>query len=1000
MWYDITMHTFGIQKHPKILLRWWPSEGNISWWSKIEKMDNQEIMEFSKTLVKDFLSVKTRNEASESLKKARTDLSKLSVEKQKEFSKKIDILEKWLNDKGLFNSSGNIINPVSNEIQKQISDSLGIKEWKKSTDNQKETLTLENFKKNNPIEKYKNEVLEHCLSYPKKTEWGDYLKEKKSQISTIGIQALPEYNAVIETLLNLTKSKIFDEMTGFFSKIWRKIEGRGSEVKEFEIKAKKMLDTAIQRKEPVDMSYFEEKRWLTPIEQKIVDDYMKIVKLDISKLDTKEAKLKRIKEYIKSADDNTNKSSANIIAIISNQLASELYRINESTDGGLLNIAKNAIKSQLGKKDTEENRKKAESIAIQKEKETKQIHFVYFDTKTDQYEIKSIKEISNIIANDIMDINRWLFRSILDNPNWKNFFSLNMSEEAISAVWAYALKRPNTSLFIENPGAKDFFIQSYNKTIAEQTWNMNEALKEELQGDYKTLFPTLSNIPAIDQTMFETLKKWKIDIFYDLLISKDGMTNGKIRTIMSAVKIDTKNLKDKSMKELLGNSKEFKWKKIQDFTELFNLDTPEKKKKFESIQKKPIVKGILTKEEKSFLLNTIIDKKHPLYLILESFVTIEISAKIEAAASHIIQTNKSKPDNQKPSPLTSNDKISIENAGKMGIAIANEKVNTNLSNQNSDIVGIEKFNTISSIWKELNRLRNIKNPSQQEIDAIDILKRRLEDIKDTSVWVSNYVKSPWVKQEHIIGVIRDITWTKASEKEIKKWIETQRYISKYVTEKDFVDAVEKNAANMNLGETKSIQDLYNNSGKVDISNMSKDNWSIKLSDTNVLWSNSLNWIDELLNCRIEVCRWNPLNRTIRSAEWDIIAKNVPLEKINGTIEQLGSFYVSWLWKLAPYMKTIWNSINSVRSDHVSWLDWEYSLTENTKFLKIFAIMLYGEDNIPSDPNIPNLIKLFNSTQRENNPEYLLKKKWILWDSGSINPIVLEKNLQEASKKVA
>ena len=63
-------------------------------------------------------------------------------------------------------------------------------------------------------------------------------------------------------------------------------------------------------------------------------------------------------------------------------------------------------------------------------------------------------------------------------------------------------------------------------------------------------------------------------------------------------------------------------------------------------------------------------------------------------------------------------------------------------------------------------------------------------------------------------------------------MDTQQFISTYVAEKDFVDMVEKNAAYMNLEQSKSVSELYG-IGKVDISSMSSENGSIRLAETNI-----------------------------------------------------------------------------------------------------------------------------------------------------------------------
>ena len=56
--------------------------------------------------------------------------------------------------------------------------------------------------------------------------------------------------------------------------------------------------------------------------------------------------------------------------------------------------------------------------------------------------------------------------------------------------------------------------------------------------------------------------------------------------------------------------------------------------------------------------------------------------------------------------------------------------------------------------------------------------------------------------------MKETTETRLSNKELDRWIDTQVFISKYVEEKNFVDIVERNAAYMNLGQAKSVGELY------------------------------------------------------------------------------------------------------------------------------------------------------------------------------------------------
>lgn len=58
------------------------------------------------------------------------------------------------------------------------------------------------------------------------------------------------------------------------------------------------------------------------------------------------------------------------------------------------------------------------------------------------------------------------------------------------------------------------------------------------------------------------------------------------------------------------------------------------------------------------------------------------------------------------------------------------------------------------------------------------------------------------------------------------------------------------------------------------------------------------------------------------------------------------------------MKDVGISISKNRPDGITGLN-GYNKNEDTKFLKICAIMLYGEELLPKEMNTPNLVQMFN-----------------------------------------
>jgi hypothetical protein len=205
---------------------------------------------------------------------------------------------------------------------------------------------------------------------------------------------------------------------------------------------------------------------------------------------------------------------------------------------------------------------------------------------------------------------------------------------------------------------------------------------------------------------------------------------------------------------------------------------------------------------------------------------------------------------------------------------------------------------------------------------------------------------------------------------------------------------------MNLWQTKTVWEIYGTQNtSVSISTMSNEDWSIRLGNLTLEWWIQLPWINELMNCKMEIWdKWN-LSRTIKAPDGTVIVENKPLENIPNILEQLSRFYSMNLWVLAPYMEKITEWL-SQRWDKISAIHNEYTLTEDTKFLKIFITMIYGKESIPDDPSLPNLLKVFNRTWREQSPEYLLKQKWIVTQDWIVNTVTLDSNIKSASSLIS
>lgn len=158
-------------------------------------------------------------------------------------------------------------------------------------------------------------------------------------------------------------------------------------------------------------------------------------------------------------------------------------------------------------------------------------------------------------------------------------------------------------------------------------------------------------------------------------------------------------------------------------------------------------------------------------------------------------------------------------------------------------------------------------------------------------------------------------------------------------------------------------------------------------------------MSELLQCQIRTGSDSFLTRTITDKHGNIIAENIPLSSLDTTISQLGRLYAIGLGVLAPKMREINQAISSVRPDAIGGLDGTYSLTEDKKFLEVMIASLYGESALPEEKSIPNLIRVFQSTQADRAPLLRLKSLGILDESRQIRIETLRGRLQTASKSL-
>lgn len=987
--------------------------------SKIETIDKDKLDSLTQKMLEDFLQGKTRSEATEFLKKFKEQIKKENIDPKllEALGKKEQILLIWSNYNGiLFGSSpeGEKKN-ITKEHQKALIDALWIsgKEIKipenpkpKTTDADKKPSTpeidekpkvidqkLQQFLQENPIDTYKSKWIEMCLKHPQQIKDGmmgvgarilgrDSARSLQNELKILQWfwKEVPvEYKAFLETLNNITNSREFERYTWFLSEWVRKSIWEGANIEEFQKNFRNFMDLPVKEKKTLTKEDFDKqfdaKRNLTPEENKYVEAFYEETQ---NKIKDKIGNKEQINEINRIIQENTASNRPQAVINIINErlhvLSSWIY--NAPSESLLTKISNTLSWSN----ETKENWEIAKKEADEKSKKGNQPFFVRFNTEQNKYEIISGEYIrEQFTQKDMWNIEKTMFQSLVISHWWEDFFK-RIGEEWTAAIWAYITTYPDSKLFDGLEAAKinevkSFFENAYNATKKDQAEHIRKQIDKFWEKKFEELFPSLKDNGNITPEMQNALMKWNTDEFYNLL-AQQKKTYGFIRDIMKQVETDTNWLSERLKTEVTKKSEQFKWKKISEFEGIFKLDIPADKKKYEEIKDKDIIG--LSEENRKFLLN-ITDRNHKLYELLSSRTQLADANRMLWMSRLARREAEKHDENKTASPLSEDTKKFMKKGGDVYVAKGESDLNQKLTNKYSGIPGLEQFDSLGSIKKEIQRLEWLWELSETDSKKLTILKDRLQDKERLAIAVNSYVRTPGVSESDAIQFMKEATGKNISDKEMKQWIEGQQYISRYVAEGGKEGGnMEDAMARMSAWKTYEIGDFYGSKEKQEFAGSP---------------------INEFMKCKIEIGDGGYLTRTIRNPEWEIIEKDVPLENIDETLNQIQRLYTMWLWILAPKMKEINTAITNARPDAISGEKWIYGKVEDKKFLTIIATMLYGEENLPKEKNIPNMLQLFHRTDRQYDPILVMKQKWILNESWLVQSTILEKNLKNASSQI-
>lgn len=947
------------------------------WWIEQEKQDAKRW--WQELLTKVFTVTSTRKSTEDILK---DEIQKLNAQSKNisKWSPYGTIIEEYkLFMKDIFDEKWNYKQSAGDSI-KALSRAIWIDGMTNKEDLEKVKKRVSEFIKEYPLDTFVDKVHYATVKHPfiSKTwivfnEYGNI----KKKVKELGTFLPPEYRSVIQTAENIMWSKEFQKNTGNIETTIREKFGQGKSVEEFQKNMKTILDMSKSQKKSFTMNDFEkqfnEEIKLTESEKSFVTKYIEDVKKDISqeRYDTQAAKIARLNSYIESNKNNPNNLSKAVNKSIINSLQIIQSQVRQWRDGSWFSNIKDTLSGRGNE------REEANAEAAKKTIDTGKKHFVW--VSDGKFRVISILELKNAMESDVWkEVNFWAFSWLIAIPDWQEILVKEFWKTAIAWVWGYLEKNPNTRLFQwQNAKAKTFFISEYQREVQEQSDLIKQKKIWELTDDVTKTFPqTLKLLPELktNPRVAEVLKRWDMTEFYNIITT--GRSNGEIKNVMSVLKQEINAVKVESEKKALETSKSLKDKTVWDYIwTLFVAKNKTDEIFLEKMKSRKFAQGTMSVEDAIKLEVLMTGKDNAASIFLANITRANNAWKAAGQAKQIEVTISKKPPNQQAQQLTKEEEVTIRSAGNVARAIQQLNMGDALAKQN--------LNSSDTEW--------VRQRNQQA----------LEDRKYVAITVATYIQSPWVTKDDARELIKEVYNTKVDNAKLDQWIDTQVFLSKYVEEKNFVDIVEKNAAYMSLRQTKTVWEVYGAQvNNVSIASMSSDVGSIRLSNIAMEWWIQLPRISELMNCKMEIWDAWVFSRTIRSPDWKVVAENIPLENITSTITQLGRFYMIGIWALAPYMQEISKWISNVRSDKVTWLDGDYAVNEDKKFLKIMGTMLYGESSIPSDPNIPNLMRLFSKVWRENDPSYILRQKWFINDSGSINTFRLAEWLEAASKKVS
>ncbi|NRH20673.1 hypothetical protein HOO68_01370 [Candidatus Gracilibacteria bacterium] len=893
-----------------------------------------------------------------------------------------------------------------------IKKAFGIKTMENISENKMKKF--EEFKNNNPIDTYKQEILTFIIKHPHKADGSallgkNLLDKKRKELDGLDIGAMNEYEAVLITAEDIVNDPTFADNTGGVDKFisWKKTK---LQMEIFEKYITDAINTAAETKKPQNIEGFgkqefqnitldEERVLIERSPDKLYDDYMKGL----------EGLLKENRLTKELANIYIDGLSGGILPILEKLGPNHpLKKTYENKIVQMRALAENDILyNNFGVLTGFFNGKSLKNFFIEAEKGKGIDGSIGYD-KNGTFKFYSVNEMGEAIMNtgEISGTYDTAWDSYIKGSKG-NYSELDeiFGEKSLEALSIYLANRGyKSSLIDNNPGFVDYIKGKLPNDLIVGQESLNSKIEElTIEKDFSNLqqvikekgFKMPEKLPRTTDGAIDSAAL----IFY---VIEGNATPGNVQLIKAALKEDFKNIRTGAQQkktELIESLGEFKdWTKALSYLGIKNplegnISITGSTKESLPAQQRNILRTQLTSEHSRLLQAKktkenndkieLINKLLPLIAVEKDDTDAHIA---EIVIDQLDDTNTADAsgDKDKEAAIKKSTQANAE-------AVVEQEQNDEFAKRNAEI--IEKLsiehqlpldNTELANPQYLNQINGLigeltskKTPlTQEESVFLDYLQRTKEQIKLNSQSVLAYkeLEGSYPEFKETLSNIKK-TNEEVYEDITPQKIAQYEHIATYIFPKDPVSEMTKDLANMPPGGELSLVKYYSNS---DIGNGMRS--SISIEDCSFT-KNGVN------------------SGTVNFPAYMGIPpmKGVPVKGIESFLSQADLFMRLGFQSLIPAMSDINQEISKKYGKGTSSLDGSfdsYELRRVSNILcKIIGIDLTGNEAIPDITN-----KINAKYSSDGDIRKRLKEMEILTEEGGFRKFAFQEIVQNMDDK--